>query len=93
VLFLTATASFGLGVLAGRTSATDHGLTIGSAPLEATTSIPVGGQVVGSKIQHVYFIPWCAQAASLAPTDKVWFASEADAISAGYLAGKGCAGI
>jgi hypothetical protein len=94
VLLLTATASFGFGVLTGRTASSDHGLIIGSAPMqEATTSIPVGGQVVGSKSMNTYYLPWCAKAAALANTDKIWFATENAAIAAGYVAGKRCAGI
>ena len=57
------------------------------------SSIPSGGEVIGSKSTHSYYLPWCAQVASISKADEVIFATEQDAKTAGFSAGAGCKGI
>jgi hypothetical protein len=49
-----------------------------------------GGQVVGSKNGDRYHYPWCPGADQIKEENKVWFASEAAAIEAGYTKAKNC---
>lgn len=86
ILVLTSSASFGLGMLAGQQGSAGA-VSIG------TTAIPAGGEVVASHATHAYYLPWCSQAMAIKNEDKVWFTDEQMAKSAGYTAGKGCAGI
>jgi hypothetical protein len=101
VLLLTASASFGLGMLAqkgigqtGDMNISTENLTPGLPAESSTThSIPSGGEVVGSKTAKKFYLPWCSGATALAKTDTIYFATEADAQSDGYVAGGKCPGI
>lgn len=89
VVALTASASFGLGMLAERDLAGQGGIAIGSAP---AGTMPAGGQVVASKSSHKYYLPWCPGASKLAAGDTIWFSSDTEAQSSGYTAASGCPG-
>ena len=108
IIVLTATASLGLGVLAGQQKS-GAGLVISSTPLSnpktstlsanalnavsAPATLPSGGEVVGDTSTHEYYLPWCKQVWKIASSSVKWFASENEATSSGYTAGKACAGI
>ena len=66
-----------------------------AAPRKAENTAPVsngGGQYVGSKQGHTYYLATCKAAQSLTPANRVQFPSEADAKKAGYAHSKqkGC---
>ena len=108
IVVLTATASLGLGILAGQQKS-GAGLVISSTPLSnpktstlsanalsavsAPATLPSGGEVVGDTNTHEYYLPWCKQVGKIASSSVKWFASENEAKSSGYTAGKACAGI
>ncbi len=119
VVVLSATASLGLGILAGEEvwgqGSGGAGLVISSTPLThpkssdlsanalstlssvgstvTSSSIPSGGEVVGNTSTREYYLPWCKQVGKIASSSVKWFASESEATSSGYTAGKACAGI
>jgi hypothetical protein len=64
-----------------------------SGSATATSSIPVGGEVIGASDTRRYYLPWCPQASKISKTNTVWFATEQMAKSAGYTAGENCPGI
>lgn len=92
-------ASTGNGLIVGsvpsaQPSSALSGADLGSVTTSTSTdAIPAGGEVVASKMTRSYYLPWCSQASKITNDDKVWFATEQMAKSAGYAAGKGCAGI
>lgn len=96
-LVLSSTASFGLGVLAGR-----EGIP-GEVRIEQQEAavivvlepepLPSGGQYVGSKSGTKYYLPWCGTAKRIKDENKVWFATKEDAEKAGYEPGKNCKGL
>jgi hypothetical protein len=96
ILVLSSSASFGLGFLAGQGSGSG-----GAAPSSAEpslTSLPeaapdAAGQVVASKNGTKYYLPECAGADRIAPANKVWFASPAAALAAGYAPAVNCKGL
>ena len=113
VVVLSATASLGLGILAGQEAwgqgKSGTGLVISSIPMDhpktstlssnilstgsASATLPSGGEVVGDTSTHQYYLPWCKQVGKIASSSVKWFASESEATSSGYSAGKACAGI
>jgi hypothetical protein len=48
------------------------------------------GSVVGSRSGTKYHFPWCSGAKSIKTENKIWFASEAEALSAGYTKAGNC---
>jgi hypothetical protein len=64
-----------------------------NAASSSLSSIPSGGEVIGSKSTHMYYLPWCAQVAQISKADEVIFATEQDANTAGFTPGAGCKGI
>jgi len=108
-IFLTATLSFGLGILAGKdiAQAERSGIWIEERPVvaadlsagagEALKSAPEpmtqGGQYVASKGGEAYYLPWCGGATRIKDENKVWFASKEEAEAKGYRAAKNCKGI
>ncbi len=46
--------------------------------------------VVASKNSDKYHLPWCSGAGSIKEENKIWFATEADAIAAGYTKAGNC---
>ncbi|MHB8651805.1 MAG: hypothetical protein ACYC8S_01585 [Minisyncoccota bacterium] len=51
------------------------------------------GAVVASKTGTKYHLPGCAGAQKISETNKVWFASRADAEIAGYTPAANCKGL
>ena len=108
-LLLTATFSFGLGILAGKDMAKgeNQGIWIEQRPVAAATlgegksddeiapaePIPAGGQYVASKNGEAYYLPWCGGASRINEENRVWFASKAEAEAKGYRPAKNCKGI
>jgi hypothetical protein len=105
ILVLCSTASFGLGLLAGRDLAGEGGgFSISELPLAASSlgaleetkkeePLPAGGQVVGSKNGSKYHLPWCSGAKTIIEANKVWFASKEVAEQAGYTPAGNCKGL
>ncbi len=104
ILVLASSASFGLGYLAGRDVGQGSGITLQELPpvtlLQAPTSEaptqPVGAGSVGvvaSKNGTKYYLPSCSVADRISAANKVWFASPALAVAAGYTPAANCKGI
>ena len=107
IMVLTATASFGLGVAAGREEgkgvfSIEETPLVPALPASAgsaesvsvlPTAIPAGGQVVASKNGTRYYFPWCGGAKQIKEANKVWFASKEEAEKAGYTPAANCAGL
>jgi hypothetical protein len=104
ILVLSSSASFGLGILAGRDSKEGSGFSISSLPLTASSigspgaspapaSLPAGGQVVASKNGTKYFLPWCGGAKQITEANKIWFASKDEAETKGYQPAANCKGL
>lgn len=107
ILVLSSSASFGLGVLAGRDlqgEGSERGFTIEQIPLTASSlevsqkpappaPISVGGQVVASKNGTKYFLPWCGGASQIKEENKIWFADNEAAEKAGYTPAGNCKGL
>lgn len=55
--------------------------------------MPLGGHYVASRTGSVYYFPWCAGAAQIAPQNERWFKNEAEAKKAGYRPAKNCKGL
>lgn len=87
ILVLSASASFGLGYLAGR----DAGQGGGADPSMVVS--PAVGEYVASKGGTKYYLPSCAGAARLSEENKIWFASAEAAIAAGYTPASNCPGL
>lgn len=87
ILIVSSGASFALGYLAGR----DEGqgsdqMAVSQTAIEATTT----GLFVASKSGTKYYHAQCAGARRIAPDNKVWFATAAAAVSAGYAPATTC---
>ena len=92
ILVLASLLSFGLGYLTGVDGAAQGS----GAPLQTSlliASTTPGQHVVASKNGTKYYFPWCAGADRIAEAHKVWFASAANARSAGYAPSANCAGL
>lgn len=62
----------------------------------AAVALPLseeGGQYVASKNGSSYHLPWCSGAKSISDKNKVYFASEEEAVAAGYKPAKNCKGL
>jgi hypothetical protein len=105
-LILAATAGFGLGYLEGQGSgggdvpqitqlatSTPAFMVAAAATPPATTTLPVGGQVVASKSGTKYYLPWCGTVKLIKEENKVWFASREAAEAAGYEPASNCKGL
>lgn len=104
LIILTTISSYILGMLAG-TQRTDTpvtirntGAVITATPVVSTTK-PVTlesatqGLYVGSKSGTKYHLPTCSGAQRISESNKVWFATKADAEKAGYTPALNCPGI
>ena len=60
---------------------------------EAPAKAASGGSYVGSKTGTKYYLPWCGTAKRIKDENKVWFASKAEAETAGYEPAKNCKGL
>jgi hypothetical protein len=93
LVFLTASAAFGLGRLSALETVPPP-ISIQQAPeSEQALALAPGGYVVASKSGSVYYLPWCAGAEKMASDKQVWFSSEAAAQKAGYAPSKSCKGL
>lgn len=109
ILVLASSASFGLGLSAGRDTA-GQGSTLQIEGLQADTgggiqpsadmsqsppgvSTGATGQVVASKNGSKYYLPSCAAANRISEMNRVWFASPAAAAAAGYTPAANCPGL
>jgi len=105
VIVLSASASFGLGYIAGRDGVGKDGVTIEIAPaLAAATTGPAfaqgygraqqgSGAYVASKNGTKYYLTTCSGAARISEANKIWFASAAAAQAAGYAPAVNCPGL
>ncbi|MDB5195315.1 MAG: protein of unknown function with transrane region [Parcubacteria group bacterium] len=128
VVVLASTASFGLGILAGRDTAgkgNEKNAGFWVEDVSATTSArlpaaaaaagqadtsavvppripvvaagtvitPMEGKYVASKTGKKYYLPSCSGAKRIKETNKVWFASVADAQAAGLTPASNCPGL
>lgn len=99
-LILASSASFGLGVLAGReeagqgspfsaTLAPSHTLPAAAAAADTPTS----GDIVASKNGTKYYLSSCSGASRISSANKITFASADAAREAGYTPASNCKGI
>lgn len=107
VLILATTASFGLGVLAGKDMKVEmgvgavsasKGVQIASSTLETAPSGVVSGSVeagvyVASRNGTKYYLPSCGGAGRIKDENKVWFQTAEEAVSAGYTPASNCSGL
>src|SRR3989338_3517499 len=109
ILVLSSTASFGLGVVAGREGSAGkpnevfiekpQGKEASSAvaakpePKESEPILATGGEYVASKTGTKYYLPWCGTAKRIKEENKVWFATKEEAEAEGYEPGKNCKGL
>jgi len=98
ILLCASSASFVFGYLAGREGG--QGIEYSpSATLSATpTSTGVGAPTetsgfVASKNGTKYYLPDCAGAERISPSNIIWFATAAAAVSAGYTPAANCKGL
>ncbi len=102
VIVLSASASFGLGLLSGREAA-GQGITIEVAPTTQEAGAGVAGvpteasakagKYVASKNGTKYYLTTCSGAARISEANKIWFASAAAAQAAGYAPAVNCPGL
>lgn len=96
IVLLFSTASFGLGVIAGREEGPGQGFAIEYPPQTSSTptiSVPEGAQYLASKNGTRYHLPWCSGAKSINEANRVWFSTKAEAEAAGYTPAANCKGI
>jgi hypothetical protein len=63
------------------------------AAAAAALSTPQSGNYVAAKTGTKYYLPTCATAKRIKDTNKVWFATKAQAEAAGYQAASNCKGL
>ena len=90
VIILASSASFGLGLLAGRDAGQGSRETLGEPTLAASSS---SGHLVAAKSGTKYYLPWCSGVDRITDANKVWFATPRDAEKAGYTAAANCKGL
>jgi hypothetical protein len=97
ILLLASTASFALGYLAGQEGRGGSGTKPADSPATDIFSDPITssstGKFVASKNGTKYYLPECAGVERISESNKVWFASVADAVSAGYAPAANCKGL
>lgn len=93
IIALVGLGSFGLGRLSVLESVRPP-VTIEKAPTEINPrGKNIGGLIVASRSGNAYYFPWCAGAAKISLQKEIWFTSEEQARSAGYLPAKNCKGL
>ncbi|MFZ2167848.1 MAG: hypothetical protein WAV50_03180 [Minisyncoccia bacterium] len=90
LILLASLASFGLGWLTGR-EAGQGSATSATEPLLVADS--GSGQIVASKNGTKYYLPSCSGAGRISEANKIWFASSAAAVAAGYSPAANCKGL
>ncbi len=93
IVILVGLASFGLGRLSA--SERSQGLVTITEAAEASErrAMSPGGLIVAARSGSAYYFPWCAGAVKILPQNQRWFATEAAARAAGYVAAKNCKGL
>ncbi len=89
VILLSASASFGLGYLAGE----DAGQ---GGPVSLSASLPTKStskQFVASRTGKKFYLSWCGGASRISNANKIWFSSEKEAITQGYSPATNCKGL
>ena len=94
VLLLAASASFMLGFFAGQGS----GRGVSAAPDSPSASLSAEGAAapgafVASRNGTKYYLPTCSGANRISEANKVWFATAAAAVAAGYAPAANCKGL
>lgn len=93
LLLLVTLSSFGLGRLSAlMTGKPAVALTASTSETKPET-LYMGDLIVASRSGGLYYYPWCAGAAKLAPGNQVWFTSQDAAEAAGYRPAKTCKGL
>ncbi len=88
IVVLVGLSAFGLGrlsVVVGESPATPLNV---SPPVASTT-----GVYVASKSGNKYYLPGCPGVANIKDSNKVWFATAAQAQAAGYTKATNCPGL
>lgn len=93
VLLFSSSVSFALGYLAGIDTGQGSGITLEESPTTALSTASTTGQIVASKNGTKYYLPSCAGAERISDANKVWFASVAAALTAGYAPAANCKGL
>jgi hypothetical protein len=105
LLFVVVTfLAFGLGRLSALTESVPQVAFVGAAvdavgagdnaTVQATApSAQSPGAIVASKKGTKYHFPWCPGATAMNESNKIWFASEAEARAAGYTPASNCKGL
>lgn len=100
VVLLASSLAFGLGYLAGMDAGRGSGMRLEAFPVAAPQSVVTNmkdvseqGQLVASKNGTKYYAPDCAGARRISEANKIWFASVASAVAAGYAPAANCKGI
>lgn len=93
LVLLVGLASFGLGRLSALEEARPAVSVSQAVAAAGAVNMQAGGQVVASRKGSAYHYPWCSGASSIAPQNKMWFASPEVAQSAGYRPAKNCKGL
>lgn len=94
IVVLVALASFGLGRLSALEEAKPAvAVRQAAAAAASAREMSPGGQIVASRSGSAYHYPWCSGALRIAEQNKIWFASEEAAQSAGYRPARNCKGL
>lgn len=64
-----------------------------SETLTPEPAVVIQKSFVGSKKSDKYHLPWCSGAKRIKEENKIWFATKADAESAGYIPAANCKGL
>ena len=94
VLVLSSSASFALGYLAGQGSGQGAATALDSPPADFSAALASSsGAFVASKNGTKYYLPNCSGADRISEANKVWFATAAAAVVAGYAPAANCKGL
>ena len=93
IVLLIGFGSFGLGRLS-MLERVRPPVSITNAPTTAEPrGMNLGGLIVASRTGSAYYFPWCSGVDKILLQNRIWFASEEKARSAGYLPAKNCKGL
>ncbi len=93
ILVLTASAAFGLGMLADQSLSAHETASSGAGSSLSVGKEGIEGQIIADSSTHQFYLPWCSQASSISEANTVWFATEQAAEAKGYTPGGDCAGL
>ena len=92
-ILLCAVASFALGRFSALEDARPPVSLFEVQRVGEPQELSLGGLIVASRTGSVYYFPWCSGATRIAEQNRLWFASEASALRAGYTPSKSCKGL